>query len=46
MKYKLFPAQFFNHFIQFNPPPIAKLKSLHGILRGQLPLHKNDPIPL
>ena len=29
MKYKLFPAPFFNHFIQPSPPPIAKLKSLH-----------------
>ena len=43
MKYKLFPAPFFNHFIQPSPPPIAKLKSLHGVLRGQLP-HKNGPV--
>ena len=33
MKYKLFPAPFFNHFIQ----PIAKLRSLHVVLRGQPP---------
>ena len=45
MKYKPFPAPFFNHFIQPRPPPIAKLKSLDGILRGQL-CHKNGPIPL
>ena len=37
MKHELFPAPFFNHFIQPSPTPIAKLKSLHGILRGQLP---------
>ena len=37
MKYKLFPAPFFNHFIQPSPPPIAKLKSLHGVLRSELP---------
>ena len=37
MKYKYFPTQFFNHFIQPSPT-IAKLKSLHGVLRGQLPL--------
>ena len=29
MKYKLFPAPFFKHFIQPSPPPIAKLKSLN-----------------
>ena len=40
MKYKHFPAPFFNHFIQPSPPPIAKLKSLHGVLRGQLPPQK------
>ena len=37
MKYKHFPAPFFNHFIQPSPPTIAKLKSLHGALTGQLP---------
>ena len=36
MKYKHFSATFFNHFIQPNPPTIAKLKSLHGVLRGKL----------
>ena len=36
MNYKLFLALFFNHFIQPSPPPIAKLKSLHRVLRGQL----------
>ena len=36
MNYKLFPAPFFNQFIQRSPPTIAKLKSLHGVLRGQL----------
>ena len=36
MKYKIFPTPFFNHFIQPNPPRIVKLKSLHGVLRGQL----------
>ena len=36
MKYKLFPTPVFNHFIQPSPP-IAKLKSLHGVLRGQIP---------
>ena len=45
MKYKSFPAPFFNHFIQPSPPPIAKLKSLHGVSSGQRP-HKNSPIPL
>ena len=34
MNYKLFLARFFNHFIQPSPSPIAKLKSLHGVLRG------------
>ena len=29
-----FPAPFFNHFMHFIPPPIAKLKYLHGVLRG------------
>ena len=37
MKYKHFLAPFFKHFIQPSPPTIAKLKSLHGILKGQLP---------
>ena len=37
MKYQHFPAPFFNHFIQPSPPLIAKLKSLHVALRGQLP---------
>ena len=45
MKHNHFPSLFFNHFIQPSHPTIAKLKSLHGVLRGQLP-HKNDPIPL
>ena len=45
MQYKSFPAPFFNHFIQPSPPPIAKLKSLHGVSSGQRP-HKNSPIPL
>ena len=36
MKYKHFPAPFFNHFIQPSPPTIAKLKSLHVVLRRQL----------
>ena len=35
MKYKIFPAPFFNHFIQPSPPPIVKLKSLHSVLNGQ-----------
>ena len=35
MKYKHFPAPFFNHFIQPIPTTIAKLKSLHGVLTGQ-----------
>ena len=44
MKYKLFPAPFFNHFIQPSPPPIAKLESLHGVfLRGQFPPIKMVP---
>ena len=42
MKYKLFPDPFFNCFIQPSPPPITKLKSLHGV---KFP-HKNGPIPL
>ena len=37
MKYKRFPAPFFNNFIQTSPPTIAKLKSLHAALRVQLP---------
>ena len=37
MKYKYFPAPFLKYFIQTSPPAIAKLKSLHGVLRGQLP---------
>ena len=37
MKYTLFPAPFINHLIQPSPPPIAKLKSLHDVFRGQLP---------
>ena len=45
MEYKRFPAPFFNHFIQPCPPTIPKLKSLYGVLRGQLP-YKNGPIPL
>ena len=45
MKYKYFPASFFNHFIQPSPPAIAKLKSLHGVLRVTLP-HENGRIPL
>ena len=36
MKYKHFPAPSFNHLIQ-PTPRIAKLKSLNGVLRGQLP---------
>ena len=43
MKYKLFPAPIFKHFIQSNPPTIVKLKSLDRVSRGQL-LHKNGPI--
>ena len=37
MKYKHFPAPFLNNSIQGSPPIIAKLKPLHGVLRGQLP---------
>ena len=37
MKYKRFPAPFFNHFIQLSSPTIAKLKSLHGVMKDQLP---------
>ena len=44
MKYKHFPAPFFNHFIQPSLPAIAKLKSLHGVVRGQLP-HQNCLYP-
>ena len=36
-KYKLLPAPFFNHFIQPSPSTVAKLKSLHGVLKGQVP---------
>ena len=36
MKYKHFPAPIFNDFIQPSPSTIAKLKSLHGVLRGRL----------
>ena len=43
MKYKLFPAQFFYHFMQPSPPPIVKLKYLNDVMRGQ---HKNGPMPL
>ena len=37
IKYKQFPATFFNHFIQPSSATIAKLKSLHGALRVQPP---------
>ena len=40
MKYKHFPARFFNHFIQPSPLRLAKLKSLNCVLRGQLPPQK------
>ena len=30
----------------FIPPPTAKLKYLHGVLRGQLPPIKNGPMTL
>ena len=43
MKYKLFAAPFFNHFIQPSPLPITKSKSLHGVFRVNFP-HKNGPI--
>ena len=33
---KPFLAPFFNHFMYFISPPIAKLKYLHGFLMGQL----------
>ena len=36
MRYKRFPAPFFNYFIQPSSPPIAISKSLHGVMRGQL----------
>ena len=39
---KHLPAPFFNHFIQPNHPAIAKLISLHGVLRGQLPAEKRS----
>ena len=42
---KPFRAPFFSHFIQPSPLPIVKLKSLHGVSKGQLP-HKNGPIYL
>ena len=42
MKYKLFPVLFFNHSIQSSPPPMAKLKSLHGVLIGQPPTQKSS----
>ena len=49
MKYKHFPAPFFNHFIQPSPPTIAKLKSLHGALMVHLfvacPRFDNFKIP-
>ena len=35
---KPFFAPFLKHFIQPSPPPIAKLKSLHGLSRGQISL--------
>ena len=45
MNYKHFPAPFFNHFIHSSPPTIAKLKSLHGVLKGQLyPLKWSHPL--
>ena len=40
MKYKLFPAPFLKRFIQPSLPPITKLKSLHGVSRGELPPQK------
>ena len=40
MKYNYLPAPFFNHSIQPSPPTNAKLKSLHGVLRDQLPTEK------
>ena len=43
MKHTLFPAPFFNHFIQPSPPPIAKLKSLHGVLRKMVPFFCSLP---
>ena len=45
MRYKHFPAPFFNHSIEPSSPTIAKLESLYGVLRGRFP-HKNGPIPL
>ena len=42
MKYEHFSAPFFNHFTQPSPPTIAKLKSLHGALRGQLLSQKSS----
>ena len=40
MKYKLFPAPFFNHFVQPSPAPICQIKTVNGVLRGQLPPQK------
>ena len=40
MKYKPFPAPYFNHFIQPSPPLNAKLKSLDGVLRHHLASEK------
>ena len=45
MTYKHFPAQSFNHLIQPSPR-IAKLKSLNGVLRGQLPPNIWFPTPV
>ena len=45
MKYKHFPAPFFKRLIEPRSPTIAKLNSLHGVSRGQLP-HKIGPISL
>ena len=36
MKYKRLSVPFPNHFIQLSPPTIAKLQSLHDVLKGQL----------
>ena len=45
MKNKLFPAPFFNHFIQPSPLPIAKLKSYMVSWVVNFP-HKIGPISL
>ena len=45
MTYKHFPAPSFNHLIQPSPR-IAKLKSLNGVLRGQLPPNIWFPTPV